>query len=92
MLYEYVLCTTVSQMIKHKDPHVADEHERLEECTTQSAANHDHTGCCKKAPLFAGQTIPVKNNDRRLWLSVSIRCAANHGSYIIKVIGGTEYR
>ena len=54
----------LSQMIKHKDPHVAAEHERLEEYATQSIANHDHTGCCKKAPLFAGQTIPIKNNDR----------------------------
>ena len=60
MLYEHILCTTVSQMIKHKDPYVAAEHERLEEYATQSIANHDRTGYCKKAPLFAGQTIPVK--------------------------------
>ena len=42
-------CTTLSQRIKHKDPYVAGEHERLEEYETQSAANHDYTGCGKKA-------------------------------------------
>ena len=45
MLYQYALCTTVSQRIKHKVPYAAVENERLEEHATLSAASHDHTGC-----------------------------------------------
>ena len=92
MLYQHVLCTTVPQRIRHKDPYAAAEHERLEECATQSAANHDRTGCCRKAPLYAGQSVSVINNDRTLWLPATVVRAADHGSYIIKVIGGAEYR
>ena len=55
MLYQCALCTTVPQQIRHKDPYGAAECERLEECATQSAANHNCTGCCRKAPLYAGQ-------------------------------------
>ena len=32
------------------------------------------------------------NNSRTLWLPASVVCAADHGSYIMKVIGGAEYR
>ena len=92
MLYQCALCTTVPQRIRHKDPYAAVEHERLEECATQSAANHDCTGCCRKAPLYAGQSVSVLNNDRTLWLPATMVCTANHGSYIVKVIGGAEYR
>ena len=92
MLYQCALCTTVLQRIRYKDPHAAPEHERLEECATQSVANHDCTGCCRKAPLYAGQTVSVINNDRTLWLPATVVHAADHGSYIIKVIGGAEYR
>ena len=92
MLYQHALRTTVSQRIRHKDPYAAAECERLEKCATQSAANHDHTGCRRKAPLYAGQSVSVINNDRTLWLPATVVCAANHGSYIIKVIGGAEYR
>ena len=92
MLYQRALRTTVPQRIRHKDPYAAAECERLEERATQSAANHDHTGCRRKAPLYAGQSVSVINNDRTLWLLATIVCAANHGSYIIKVIGGAEYR
>ena len=74
------------------NPHTAAECERLEEHATRSAVNHDHTGCHKKAPLYAGQSVSVINNDRILWLPPTVVCAANHGSYIIKVIGGAEYR
>ena len=80
------------QRIRHKDPYAAAERERLEERATQSAANHDRTGCCRKAPLYAGQSVSVINNDRTLWLPATVVCAADHGSYIIKVIGGAEYR
>ena len=92
MLYQCALCTTVPQRIRHKDPFAAAECERLEECATQSAANHDRTGCCRKAPLYAGQSVSVINNDRTLWLPATVVHAADHGSYIVKVIGGAEYR
>ena len=92
MLYQCALCITVPQRIRHKDSYAAAEHERLEECATQSAANHDHTGCHRKAPLYAGQSVSVINNDRTLWLPATVVCAADHGSYIVKVIGGADYR
>ena len=92
MLYQCALCTTVPQRIRHKDPHGAAECERLEERATLSAANHDCTGCHRKAPLYAGQSVSVINNDRTLWLPATVVHAANHGSYIIKVIGRAEYR
>ena len=41
----------------------AAEHERLEEHAT-----HDHTGCCRKAPVYAGQSVSALNNSRTLWL------------------------
>ena len=77
MLYQNALCTPVPQRIRHKDPHATAECETLEEYATQSIANHDCTGCCKKAPLFA------INNDRTLWFPATVVCVANHGSYII---------
>ena len=46
-----------------------------------------------KAPLHAGQSVSVINNDRTLWLPATVVVrAADHGSYIVKVIGGAEYR
>ena len=72
--------------------YAAAERERLEEHATQSAVNHDRTGCRRRAPLYAGQSVSVINNDRTLWLPATVVCAANHGSYIDKVIGGAEYR
>ena len=92
MLYQHALRTTVPQRIRHKDPYAAAEHERLEERATQSAANHDRTGCRRKAPLYAGQSVSVINNDRTLWLPATVVRAADHGSYIVKVICGAEYR
>ena len=73
-------------------PHAATEHERLEEHATQSAANHDRAGCHRKAPLYAGQSVSIINNDRALWLPAPVVCAADHGSYIVKVSGRAEYR
>ena len=92
MFYQCALCTTVPQRIRHKDPHIAAECERLEEHATQSAANHDHIGCCRKAPLYAGQSVSVINNDRTLWLPATVVRVADHGSYIVRVVGGAEYR
>ena len=92
MLYQHTLHTTVPQRVRHNDPHAAAEHERLEDRAAQSGANHDHTGSCKKAPLYAGQTVSVINNDRTLWLPATVVHTADHGSYTIKVLGGAEYR
>ena len=92
MLYQRALCTNVPQKIRHKDSYAAPECERLEECSTQSPANQDHTSCHSKAPLYAGQSVSVINNDRTLWLPATIVHTADHGSYIIKVICGAEYR
>ena len=92
MLYQHTLRTTVPQRIRHNDPHTAAERERLEDRAAQSAANHDCTGSHKKAPLFAGQTVSVINNDRTLWLPATVVRAADHGSYSVKVVGGAEYR
>ena len=92
MPYQCVLCTTVLQIIKCKDPHAGVECERLEEHATQTAAKHDHTDCCKKAPLHSGQTVSLINNDRTLWLPSTVVHVANHGSYIVRVIDRAEYR
>ena len=92
MLYQHALHTTMPQRIRHKDPHAAAGDERLEEHATQSAANHDDTGCHKKGPLYAGQSVSVINNDRTLWPPATVVHAADHGSYIVKVIGRAEYR
>ena len=83
MPYQCAVHTTVPQRINHKNPHAAAECERLEECTTQSAANHDHTGFYKKTLVYVGQTVSVINNDGILWLPATAVCAADHDTYII---------
>ena len=83
MPYQCAVHTTVPQRINHKNSHAAAECERLEECTTQSAANHDHTGFYKKTLVYVGQTVSVINNDRILWLPATVVCAADHDTYII---------
>ena len=92
MLYQRTLRTTVPQRIRNKDPHAAAERERLEDRAALSAANHDRRGCRQKAPLFAGQTVSVLNNARTYWIPATVVRTADHGSYIVKVIGGGEYR
>ena len=82
-------CATNDQA---QGPHAAVERQRLENHATQSTANHDCTGSHKKAPLYAGQTVSLINNDRTLWLPATVVQAADHGSYIVKVVGGDEYR
>ena len=72
MLYQHTLHTTVSQRIRHNDPHAAAERERLEDPAAQSAANHDRSGTRKKVQLHAGQTVSVINNDRTLWLPAAV--------------------
>ena len=41
---------TVPQRIRHKEPHAAAEHERLEDQANISTGNYDLTGYCQKAP------------------------------------------
>ena len=91
MLYQRNICTTLPQRIHHKDPHAADDHNRLNQCATQSAEYHDHH-CRTKSPLYAGQTVSVRNNDKSLWLPAKIIQKAEHGSYLVQVIGGGQYR
>ena len=67
MLYQRTICTTLPQRIRHKDPHAADDHDRLNQRATQSAEYHDHR-CRPKSPLYAGQTVSVLNDARTLWL------------------------
>ena len=38
------------------------------------------------------QSVSIINNDRTLWLPATVVHAANHGSYIVKVIGRVECR
>ena len=92
MLYQRTLRTTVPQRMRHTDPHAEAEREHLDHRAHQSAAHHDRRGCRQKPPLFAGQTVSVLNDARTLWLPATIVRAADHGSYIIQVIGGGQYR
>ena len=43
-------------------------------------------------PHSMQDSVSVLNNDRTLWLPATVVHAADHGSYIVKVIGGAEYR
>ena len=43
-------------------------------------------------PILCRKSVSVINNDRTLWLPATVVCAADHGSYILKVIGGAEYK
>ena len=91
MLCQRNIHTTLSQRICHKDPHAADDHVRLNQCATQSPKYHNHH-CRTKSPLCAGQTVSVLNNDKSLWLPAKVIHKADHGSYLVQVIGGGQYR
>ena len=80
------------QWIRHTDPHADAECDHLNQHATQSTEYHDQWGCCKKPPFFAGPTVYVLNDARNLWLSATIICKANNGSYLVQVIGGGQYR
>ena len=92
MLYQCALCTTVPQHICHTDPHATADHDHLDQHASLSAANHDHQGCQQKAPLFARQSVSVLNDARCLWLPATVIRAADHGSYLVQVISGGQYR
>ena len=91
MLHQRNICTTLPQRICHKDPHAADDHDRLNQCATQSTEYHNHH-CRTKSPMYAGQTVSVLNNDKSLWLPAKIIWRAEHGSYLVQVIGEGQYR
>ena len=82
---------TLPQRICHKDPHAADDRDRLNQRATQSAEYHDRR-CRPKSPLYAGQTVSVLNDARTLWLPAKVIRQAAHGSYLVQVIGGGQYR
>ena len=92
MLYQHALCTMVLQHICHTDRHATANHDHLDQHASLSAAIHDHQGCWQKVLLFARQTISVLNDARCLWLPATIIHAADHGSYIVQVIGSGQYR
>ena len=58
---------------------------------TQSAAYHD-CHCKQNSLLYAGQTVSVLNDAKTLWLPATVIWQAKHGSYLVQVIGGGEYR
>ena len=91
MLYQRVIRTTVPQRIRHKDPQAAADRDHLNDCATQSAAYHDRH-CKPKSPLYAGQTVSVLNDAKTLWLPATVIRQAKHGSYLVQVIGGGQYR
>ena len=91
MLYQRTIRTTLPQRIRHKDPHAADDCDRLNQCATQSAEYHDRR-CRPKSLLYAGQTVSVLNDARTLWLPAKVIRQAAHGSYLVQVIGGGQYR
>ena len=91
MLYQRTIYTILPQRICHKDPHAADDCDQLNQCATQSAEYHDHH-CRPKSLLYVGQTVSVLNDTRTLWLPAKVICQADHGSYLVQVIGGGQYR
>ena len=91
MLYQRTIHTTLPQRIHHKYPHAADDRDRLNQRATQSAEYHD-CHCRPKFPLYAGQTVSVLNDARTLWLPARVIHQAAHGSYLVQVIGGGQYR
>ena len=92
MLYQCALCTTVPQHIHHTDPHATADCHHLDQHASLSAANHNHQGCQQKSPLFAGQSVSVLNDAKHLWLPATVIHAADHGSYIVQVIGSGQYQ
>ena len=91
MLYRHTICTTVPQRIRNKDPHANLDMEQLNNRASQSTSYHDRHSWIK-SPFYAGQTVSVLNDAKTLWLPTTILRQADHGSYLIKVVGGGTYR
>ena len=90
MLYQRVI-RTVPQRIRHKNSQAAADRDHLNDHATQSAAYHDHH-CKPKSLLYARQTVSVLNDAKTLWLPATVIRQARHGSYLVQVIGGGQYR
>ena len=67
------------------------DQDHINDHATQSAAYHD-SHCKQKSPLYAGQTVSVFNDAKTLWLPTTVICQAKHGTYLVQVIGGGQYR
>ena len=91
MLYQRAIQATVPQRIRHKDPQAAADRDHLNDCVTQSAAYHD-CHCKPKSPLYAEQTVCVLNDAKTLWFPATVIHQPKHGSYLVQVIGGRQYR
>ena len=91
MLYQRTIHTTLPQQICHKEPHATDDHDRLNQYATQSAEYNDRH-CRPKSPLYAGQKVSVFNDARILWLLAKVIHQTAHGSYLVQVVGGGQYR
>ena len=79
------------QRIRHRDPQAAADRDHFNDRATQSAAYHD-CHCKPKPPLYAGQTVSVSNDANTLWLPATVIGQTHHGSYLVQVIGGGQYR
>ena len=91
MLYQRTIRTTVPQRIRNQDPRADLDRNRLNDRAAQSASYHDKHSRTK-APFYAGQTVSVLNDARTLWLPATIIRQAEHGSYLVEVVGGGKYR
>ena len=91
MLYQRAIQTTVPQRIMHKDPQAAADQDHLNDHATQSATYID-CHCKPKSPLYAGQTVSILNDAKTLCLPDTVIHQAKHGSYLVQVIGGGQYR
>ena len=81
-------CATEDQ---EQDPHAELDMGRLNDRAAQSSFHHDRHSRIK-SPFYAGQTVSVLNDAKTLWLPATIIRQADHGSYLLKVVGGGTYR
>ena len=79
------------QRIRNKDPHAELDQERLNDRAALSASYHDRHSWTK-SPFYAGQTVSVLNDAKTFWLPATVIRQADHGSYLVEVIGGGRYR
>ena len=91
ILYQHVIQTTVPQRIRNKDPCAEIDQERLNDWAVLSTSYHDcHSQT--KSPYYAGQTVSVLNDAKTFWLPATVIRQADHGSYLVEVIGRGRYR
>ena len=90
MLYQRTIQTTVPQRIRNQDPRADLDRNQLNDGAAQSASYHDKHSRTK-SPFYAGQTVSVLNDAQTLWLPATVIRQAEHGSYLVEVIGGGKY-